>query len=192
MIKLIELPYKYNALEPYIDATTVELHHSKHHQWYVNKLNELIQNTNFENSSLEDIVKNSNGAIFNNAGQVLNHNIYRNILTPWNKKTPEWIILEKINNKRGSFESFKTEFIQKWLTNFGSGRTWLATNQMEELEIINTSNAENPITQGMKALLGIDVREHSYYIKYQNRRNEYLQNILEIINWEQVEKNFVN
>lgn len=192
MIELMKLPYEYNALEPYIDAITVELHHSKHHQWYVNKLNELIQNTDFENSSLEEIVENSNGVIFNNAGQVLNHNIYRNILTPWNKKEPNWIILEKINKKRGSFENFKNEFIQKWLTNFGSGRTWLAKNQMDELEIVNTSNAENPITQGMTPLLGIDVREHSYYIKYQNRRNEYLQNILEIINWEQVEKNFAN
>lgn len=192
MIELMKLPYEYNDLEPYIDATTVELHHSKHHQWYVNKLNELIQNTDFENASLEQIVKNSNGVIFNNAWQVLNHNIYRNILTPERWKTPQWKVIEKINTKRGSLENFKNEFIQKGLTNFGSWRTWLIKDQKNELEIVNTSNAGNPITENMTPLLGIDIREHSYYIKYQNRRNEYLKNILEIINWDQVEKNFVS
>lgn len=190
MITLEKLPYEFSTLEPYIDAETVELHYSKHHQWYATKLNDLINGTEFENLDLETIIKKTGKwSIFNNAAQVRNHTIYwNNLQAAKENNNPNGSLWEAINKQRGSFDAFKQEFINSALWNFGSWRTWLVKVPSGSLEIVNTSNANNPLTltdihgNNHKTLLGIDIREHSYYLKYQNRRAEYLNNIRNIIN----------
>lgn len=188
MIILEKLPYDFAALEPVIDAKTVEIHYTKHHQWYVNKLNELIAWTDFENMSLENIVKKSEWIMFNNAAQTWNHTFYRNGLKTYEENNlPIWIVLDKINEKRGSFDVFKAEFEKSAIGNFGSGWTWLVRDANGSLWILNTSNAQTPITQWIIPIFVIDVWEHAYYLKYQNRRAEYLNNF-----WNLVNRNFVN
>lgn len=188
MIILEKLPYDFTALEPVIDAKTVEIHYTKHHQWYVNKLNELIAGTDFENMSLENIVKKSEWIMFNNAAQTWNHTFYRNGLKAYEENNlPIWIILDKINEKRGNFDVFKAEFEKSAIGNFGSGWTWLVRDANGSLWILNTSNAQTPITQWIIPIFVIDVWEHAYYLKYQNRRAEYLNNF-----WNLVNRNFVN
>lgn len=187
MINLPKLNYEMNALEPYIDAKTVETHYTKHHQWYVNKLNGLIEGTEFENMLLEDIIMKSSGWIFNNAAQVWNHTFY------WNWLVPKWSIIgweiaKAIDQKRWSFENFKNEFSNSAVWNFGSGWTWLVKNKNWELEILNTSNAATPLTDWLVALLTVDIWEHAYYLKYQNRRPEYLENRWNLVNWNKVEE----
>ena len=198
MITLKTLAYDFNALEPFIDAKTVEIHHTKHHQWYVDKLNWLIAGTEFENMNLENIIINSNGAIFNNAAQVWNHTFYREGMN-WQAENEKWDftyrqakVKDQIEKKRGSFENFKTEFTNNAIWNFGSGWTWLVKDGNGELSIVNTSNAENPMTNGLIPLLTVDVWEHAYYLKYQNRRAEYLENWRSLVNWEKVEKLYKN
>ena len=187
MIELAPLPYTTNALEPIIDTQTVELHYGKHHQWYVNKLNELIAGTAHEGKLLEEIVTSSEWPIFNNAAQIRNHTFYRNGLqSPSENNLPTWVILNTINNTRESFEKFQAAMITSAVGNFGSGRTWLVKNTDWTLEIMNTSNAGCPITTNKKALLTIDVREHAYYLNYQNRRIEYVTNIWKCINRDKV------
>jgi len=190
MINLEKLNFEFNWLEPYIDAKTVETHYTKHHQWYVNKVNLLIEWTEFENMELEDVIMKSSGEIFNNTAQVWNHTFYWNWLDLNTSKFPTWNISESINTKRWSFENFKTEFTNSAVWNFGSWRTWLVKNKNNELEIINTSNAATPMTDWLTALLTVDVREHAYYLKYQNRRPEYLENWFNLINWDRVEELF--
>ena len=187
MINLEKLNFEFNWLEPYIDAKTVETHYTKHHQWYANKLNGFIKWTEFENMELEDIIMKSTWWIFNNAAQVWNHTFYWNWLNINSSKMPEWSIAEAINTKRWNFEKFKTEFTNSAVWNFGSGRTRLVKNANGELEIVNTSNAATPMTDWLTALLTVDVREHAYYLKYQNRRPEYLENFFNIVNWTKVE-----
>lgn len=185
MIELKKLPYEMNALEPYIDAKTVEFHYTKHHQWYVNKLNWLIAWTEFENLSLEEIVLKSTWAIFNNAAQVWNHTFYRD----WMKagwSTISGDILGKIESKFWSFDAFKSLFSEFALSNFGSWWTRLVKNQSWELEIINTSNADSPLTKWLIPLLTIDIREHAYYLKYQNLRADYVNNRWNLINRDRV------
>lgn len=202
MITLPQLPFEKTGLMPIIDEKTIDLHYGKHHQWYVNKLNELIQGTPFENADLETIISSAEaGPIFNNAAQIRNHTFYRNSLRPVqeNNSPSQWF-LELLKNKRESFDNFKQEFINKAAGNFGSGWTWLVKTSNNELEIINTSNAGTPLKQetviGNKdgityiPLLTIDVWEHAYYLDYQNRRPEYLTNIRSIINRDFVERNF--
>lgn len=187
-MELNKLPYSFDALEPFIDSKTVEIHYTKHHQWYLDKLNWLILWSEFENMDLEQIIMKSKWAIFNNASQVWNHTFYWNWLTPnssWINNTTK--IKEIINNKRWSFENFKSEFNNSAISNFGSGWTWLIKNQNWELDIINTSNANNPITEWLIPLLTVDVWEHAYYLKYQNKRAEYLENWWNLVNWENVE-----
>ncbi len=189
MITLTKLPYDFNALEPFIDAKTVEIHHTKHHQWYVDKLNWLIAGTEFENMSLEEIVMKSSGPIFNNAAQVWNHTFYWEGLTSsekWRVNSEE--IWKAIDDKRWSFENFKVEFTNSAIWNFGSGWTWLVKDSSGELKIVNTSNAANPMVDWLTPLLTVDVREHAYYLKYQNRRPEYLENWWNLVNWEKVEE----
>jgi len=189
MITLKKLPYEFNALESFIDARTVEIHYTKHHQWYADKLNSLIEWTEFESMDLEEIIMKSGGPIFNNAAQVWNHTFYWEWFIPNSK----WIdgnteISSAINNKRWSFENFKTEFTNSAIWNFGSGWTWLVKNSNGELSIVNTSNAANPMTDGLIPLLTVDVWEHAYYLKYQNRRTEYLENWWNLVNWNKVEE----
>lgn len=190
MIDLPKLNYPLNALEPYIDEKTVETHYTKHHQWYVNKLNDLIKWTEFEDMKLEDIIMKASGPIFNNAAQVWNHTFYWNWLIP-NWSDIGWKIVKAIDEKRGNLEKFKTEFANSAVGNFGSGWTWLVKDNNWELKIINTSNAANPIIDWFTPLLTVDVWEHAYYLKYQNRRPEYLENRWNLIDWNRVEKLYI-
>ena len=170
-----------NSLEPYIDSRTVEFHYTKHHQWYVDKLNWLVKWTEFENMDLEQVVLKSNWPIFNNAAQIRNHTFYWDGLIPW-WTVPSWDILAKIESKFWSFDVFKENFTNSAVSNFGSGRTRLVKNQNWEIEIINTSNADCPITKWLIPLLTVDVWEHAYYLNYQNRRIEYVNNRWNIVN----------
>lgn len=188
MFSLPQLPYALDALEPVLDKETLEYHYGKHHQAYIDKLNTLILGTEFENKSLEEIVQTApSGAIYNNAAQALNHQMYWNqFQAPKENNKAEGELLNTITNKRGSFEQFQTEFENNAINNFGSGRTRLVKNKEGELEIINTSNAGNPLSQGETPLLGIDIREHSYYIWYRNRRADYVKACWKIINWKYI------
>ncbi len=185
---LPQLPYAKNALEPIISAETVEFHYEKHHAGYVNNLNNLIKNTEFEDMELEDVIRSSIGAIFNNAAQVYNHTFYWNCLTP-DKTSPSDKLAAMIDASFGSFENFKSDFIKSAVSNFGSGWTWLVRETDGMLKIINTQNAGTPITVGQVPLLTIDVWEHAYYIDYRNGRQKYLDEIFKIINWNFVSSN---
>lgn len=183
MITLSLLPYDFTTLEPVIDTKTVEIHYTKHHQGYVNKLNELIAGTLFEEKPLEEIIKTSEWPIFNNAAQVWNHTFYWNGLTsPTDNNEPRWVLYDAIIAKRGTFLEFQDTMTASSVGNFGSGWTWLVKKPDWSLDIVNTSNAWCPITTDKKPLLTIDVREHAYYLQYQNRRIEYITNIRKCIN----------
>ena len=187
--ELPDLPYPKNALEPTISQETLEFHHDKHHQTYVTNLNNLIPGTEFENASLEEIVKGSSGGIFNNAAQVWNHTFYWNCLTPSGESTPSGELGAAIDKAFGSFDAFKKAFSTSAATNFGSGWTWLVKNSDGSVEIVNTSNAGNPMTDGKTPLLTIDVWEHAYYIDYRNARPKYLEEIWKLVNWNFVAAN---
>ena len=183
--KLINLPYSYDALEPFMSRETLEFHHDKHHQTYVNKLNELITDTTYESMDLEEVIKNSDGAIFNNAAQVYNHDIFFLGLSKEETKiSPE--LSQLIIDTFGSIEQFKTEFISKGTTHFGSGWVWLVIDDANTLSIEATSNAQTPLTNGKYPLMVVDVWEHAYYIDYKNLRPQYLENWWSIINWKYV------
>ena len=187
MFKLSPLPYDFNALEPVIDAKTVEIHYTKHHQGYVNKLDELVMGTPFENKSLEEIIKTSDWPIFNNAAQTRNHTFYRNgLTTPRENREPRWALYDAIIATWNTFENFQENMTASAVWNFWSGWTWLVKNTDGTLEIINTSNAWCPLTSDKKPLLTIDIREHAYYLHYQNRRIEYVTNIWKCINRDKV------
>lgn len=184
--ELVKLPYAAEALEPVIGRQTIEFHHGKHLQAYVNNLNTLIQGTQFEAASLETIVKESDGALFNNAGQVLNHNLYFTQFSPNGGGKPGGKLAEAINNTWGSFENFQKEFETAGVGLFGSGWVWLAKDNDGKLTITKEVNGGNPVTKGLIPLLGFDVWEHSYYLDYQNRRADHLSALWKIIDWEVV------
>ncbi len=185
--ELPKLPYAVNALEPYISEKTLEFHYGKHHQAYVDKLNGLIPGTEFENASLEDIVKKSEGGIFNNGAQVWNHTFYWESLGPDCGGEPSGKLAELINESFGSFDEFKEKFSNAAVTLFGSGWAWLVLNNDGKLEIIQESNAGNPLRQGKKPLLTCDVWEHAYYIDKKNKRPDYIQDFWKLVNWKAVE-----
>lgn len=187
--KLPELPYPKDALQPHISAETLDYHYSKHHNAYVTNLNNLIKGTQFENMTLEEIIMKSETGIFNNAAQVYNHTFYWNCLAPNGGGAATGKIAEMINKKWGSFDKFKEEFTKAATTNFGSAWTWLVLNKQGDLEIYNTSNAQTPMTAGLKALLTIDVWEHAYYIDYRNARPNYINAFWNLVNWNFVNKN---
>ncbi|WBF65809.1 MAG: superoxide dismutase [Fe] [Candidatus Kinetoplastibacterium crithidii] len=187
---LPDLPYKIDSLSPYISKETIEFHYGKHHQTYINNLNSLIQNTEFQEMSLEEVIKKSSGAIFNNAAQVWNHNFYWNSICPDSTVKPLGGLAEAINQKWGGFESFKVEFNKQAASNFGSGWTWLVKKENGALEILNTSNAGTTVNSNDKAIITCDVWEHAYYIDYRNARVKYLENYWSIVNWKFAEKNF--
>lgn len=189
--ELIELPYPKNGLEPYISAETLEYHYGKHHRTYVNNLNNLIVDTEFENMSLEDIVKNASGGIFNNAAQDWNHSFYWQCLQPNGGGEPSGTLSVAINRHFGSFAQFKDEFTKTAVSTFGSGWAWLVQDDAGNLLIMNTSNADNPLTQSKKPLLTCDVWEHAYYIDYRNARPKYLDAFWNLVNWDFVAKNLV-
>ncbi len=186
----VALPYETNALEPVISKQTVELHYGKHHQAYVDNLNKLVVGTEFENADLETVVKESDGAIFNNAGQILNHNLYFTSFKKDGGGEPTGKLAEAITEQFGSFDKFKEEFNAAGGAVFGSGWVWLAKDDSGKLSIEKESNAGNPITKGLTPILGFDVWEHSYYLDYQNRRADHLKEIWKIINWEVVSNRY--
>lgn len=186
---LPELPYAKNALEPHISAETLEYHYGKHHQAYVNNLNNLIPGTEFENMTLEEIVMKSSGGIFNNAAQVWNHTFYWHCLSPNGGGEPAGALRDAIDKTFGSFEEFKKKFTQTAITTFGSGWAWLVRNKDGSLAIVSTGNAATPMTAGQKALLTCDVWEHAYYIDYRNARPSYVDHFWNLVNWDFVAKN---
>lgn len=188
--ELPPLPYSMNALEPYISQETIEYHYGKHHQTYVNNLNNLIAGTEFEKLNLEEIIKKSSGGIFNNAAQVWNHTFYWYVLSPKGGNEPKGELAKAINEYFGSFSNFKETFTKSAVTLFGSGWTWLVKNSNGALEIINTSNAGNPLTEDKIPLLTCDVWEHAYYIDVRNARAKYVENFWHLVNWDFVAENF--
>ncbi len=192
MFKLIDLPYALNALEPVISARTLEFHHGKHLQTYVDNLNKLIDGTPYEAMSLEEIVAKSSGALFNNAGQVLNHNLYFGQFTsnPHPGLDPGSPLGKQIVKQWGSVEAFKTGFEAMGVSLFGSGWVWLQANASGELSIAQYANADNPVAHGLKPILTFDVWEHAYYLDYQNKRAAHLNALWGIVNWEEIEKRF--
>lgn len=188
-IELPALPYAIDALAPHISQETLEYHHGKHHATYVTKLNAAIPGTEFENMTLEDIIKKSSGPVFNNAAQIWNHTFYWNCLSPNGGGEPTGAVAEAINKAFGSFAEFQKQFDDKAVNNFGSSWTWLVKNADGSLEIVNTSNAGTPMTSGQTALLTVDLWEHAYYIDYRNARPAYLNAFWKLVNWDFVAEN---
>lgn len=186
--KLPELPYSLEALNPHISKQTLEFHHGKHHLNYVNTLNKLIPGTRFENASLEDMIREADGAIFNNAAQVWNHTFYFDSFSPKPKVMPEGGLLEALNRDFGSFDKFLEEFGKNALGLFGSGWAWLVCDATGKLSILPLSNAGNPLREGLTPLIACDVWEHAYYLDCQNRRADYIKNFWELLDWAYVEK----
>jgi superoxide dismutase, Fe-Mn family len=188
--ELPPLPFAEKALGPHISAETLQYHYGKHHKAYVDKLNSLLPGSGFEGKSLEEIVKTSSGAVFNNAGQIWNHNFYWNCLAPGGGK-PGGELAKAIDRAFGSFDKFREKFNNDAVANFGSGWTWLVRRGDGSVAIVNTGNANTPLTEaGSTPLLTVDVWEHAYYIDYRNQRPKYLEAIWNVINWKFVEGNF--
>ncbi len=192
MHTLLDLPYPINALEPVISARTLEFHHGKHLQGYVDNLNKLIAGTEYEDLSLEDIVRQANGAVFNNAGQILNHNLYFTQFAPKpSSPAPTGKLLKQIEKQWGSLDAFKQEFVAKGVGLFGSGWVWLQADASGALSIAQYPGADNPVVHGLKPLLTFDVWEHAYYLDYQNRRAAYLKELWGIVDWRVVEERYL-
>lgn len=188
--ELPELPYAKNALAPHMSEETLEYHYGKHHKTYVDKLNGLVPGTEFEGKSLEEIIKNASGGVFNNAAQVWNHTFFWNCLSPNGGGNPTGAVADAINAAFGSFDKFQEEFNNAAVSNFGSGWTWLVKKEDGSVAIMNTSNAANPLTEkGATPLLTVDVWEHAYYIDYRNSRPNYLNGFWQLVNWDFVNKN---
>ena len=189
--QLPELPYAKNALEPHISAETLDYHHGKHHNTYVTKLNGLIEGTELETKSLEEIVKTSTGGVFNNAAQIWNHTFYWHCLSPNGGGEPTGALADAIISTFGSFEAFKAKFTESAINNFGSSWTWLVKKEDGTLDIINTSNAATPLTQEkVTPILTVDLWEHAYYIDYRNLRPDYMKGFWALVNWKFVANNF--
>ena len=187
MFELPKLPYPKNALSPVISEETIEYHYGKHHQAYVTNLNNLLKTDEckaFVGKSLEEIILSSKGGVFNNAAQIWNHTFYWHCLTPNAKARPEGLLLQAIEKKFGSFEMFKEAFSKTAVTTFGSGWAWLVKTKSGELELISSSNAGCPLTEGQIPLLTCDVWEHAYYVDYRNARPKYVDEFWRIVNWD--------
>ncbi len=190
-IELPALPYARDALAPTISEETIDYHYGKHHQAYVTNLNKMIDGTDHANASLEDIIRNSEGGVFNNAAQVWNHTFYWNSLSPNGGGAPSGALADAIDSAFGSFDEFKDKFTASAVGNFGSGWTWLVKNADGSLAIVNTSNADTPITDAnVTPLLTVDVWEHAYYVDYRNARPAYLEKFWTLVNWSFAEANF--
>ncbi|SHK91031.1 superoxide dismutase [Rhodothermus profundi] len=188
------LPYAYDALEPYIDARTMEIHYTKHHQGYVDKLNKALEgHPELQNKSIEDLLRGINEipeairtAVRNNGGGHANHSLFWTIMKPNGGGEPTGELAEAIRSTFGSFEAFKEKFSAEAAGRFGSGWAWLVVDENGKLQVYSTPNQDSPYMQGHTPILGLDVWEHAYYLKYQNRRAEYIQNWWNVVNWEQV------
>ncbi len=186
--RLPELPYPKNALAPHISAETLEFHYGKHHQTYVDNLNKLVAGSPLADKSLEELIKTTDGGIFNNAAQVWNHTFYWYCLSPKGGGEPKGKLGDGIKQAFGSFPTFKEKFTEAALTQFGSGWAWLVKKPDGSLALEKTANAGNPMTSGLKPLLTCDVWEHAYYIDYRNARAKYVEAFWSLVNWEFVEK----
>ncbi len=188
--ELPALPYAEDALEPHISRETLAFHYGKHHKTYVDKLNGLVEGTELTGKSLEEIVKTSEGGVFNNAAQIWNHTFYWNCLNPNGGGAVTGAIAEAIDAAFGSFDAFKEQFTNSAINNFGSSWTWLVKNADGALAIVNTSNAGTPLTEdGVTPLLTVDLWEHAYYIDYRNARPKYMDAFWALVNWEFVNAN---
>ncbi len=183
MFTLIPLPYALEALEPVISAQTLSYHHGKHLQTYIDNLNKLLPASGLEELPLEKIVAQSSGALFNNAGQVLNHNLYFTQFCKGGSQLPEGALKTQLLKQWGSFDAFKAEFEAKGVGLFGSGWVWLQADEAGELSIAQYPNADNPVVHGFRPILTFDVWEHSYYLDYQNRRAAHLAALWQIVDW---------
>ena len=192
MFSLVPLPYSADALEPVISARTLSFHHGKHLQAYVDNLNKLIDSTPFEAMDLEDIVRQADGAVFNNAGQILNHNLYFGQFRPAAAvmPAPTGHLMTQIEKQWGTLEAFKQEFVAKGISLFGSGWVWLSADNNGYLYITQEPGANNPVARGLRPLLTFDVWEHAYYLDYQNRRAAHLETLWGIVDWSVVEERF--
>jgi superoxide dismutase, Fe-Mn family len=186
---LPELPYAMDALEPHISRETLEYHYGKHHRTYVDKLNGLIEDTELANASLEDTIRGSSGGVFNNAAQVWNHTFYWHCMAPTGGGKPSGDLARAIDGAFGSFDEFHKQFSDKAATLFGSGWTWLVKQPDGKLAIVQTGNADTPLTGKATPLLTCDVWEHAYYIDYRNARPKYLEAFWKVVNWDFVAKN---
>ncbi len=191
--ELPRLPYAYDALEPHIDARTMEIHHTKHHNGYTSKLNDAIKGTKLADSSIESLLKGldmSNSAVRNNGGGFYNHSLYWEIMSPKGGGVPKGALADAIKDAFGSFEGFKDKFSTAAATRFGSGWAWLCVHKGGRLEICSTPNQDNPLMPetgcGGQPILGLDVWEHAYYLNYQNRRPDYISAFFNVINWDKV------
>jgi Fe-Mn family superoxide dismutase len=195
--KLSDLPYAFDALEPHIDATTMEIHHDRHHAAYTNNLNGAVEGTPSENSSIEDIlasISTQPAAVRNNGGGFYNHNLFWEGMSPTGGGEPTGALAEAIDTKFGSFENFKKEFSKAAATRFGSGWAWLCTHKGGTVSVCSTANQDNPLMDVSDCegtpILGLDVWEHAYYLKYQNKRPDYVAAFFNVINWEKVSEKF--
>lgn len=197
--ELPKLPYDYDALEPHIDARTMEIHHTKHHNTYVTKANQALQDTEFIEKPIEQVLRQINDvpsnirqAVINNGGGHANHTFFWKVMSPDGGGEPVGDSAQAINKKFGSFDAFKEEFTNAALGRFGSGWAWCCVNDSGDLEVFSTKNQDSPLMEGLTPVLGLDVWEHAYYLKYQNRRPDYIQAFWNIVNWDQVEQNYKN
>ena len=195
--ELPQLNYAYDALEPHIDARTMEIHHSKHHNGYTNNLNTAIAGTDLETKSIETILGGldmSNKALRNNGGGFYNHSLFWNVMNPEGKEALSGELKDAILSAYGTFEDFKSAFSKAAATQFGSGWAWLCVHKGGEVEVCSTPNQDNPLMPGVSCsgtpILGLDVWEHAYYLNYQNRRPDYIEAFFSVINWTEVEKRF--
>ena len=195
--ELPQLPYAYDALEPHIDARTMEIHHSKHHNAYTTNLNAAIAGTDLEGLTIENILINldmTNAAVRNNGGGFYNHNLFWRVMSPNGGGLPTGELLEAIERDFKSFDEFKAQFAKAGATRFGSGWAWLCVHKGGKLEVCSTANQDNPLMPGAEVagtpILGIDVWEHAYYLKYQNKRDDYLKAFNNVLDWKQVEDNY--
>ena len=192
------LTYQYDALEPHIDAKTMEIHHTLHHQTYVNKANEALADTEFNNESDEWLLKNIHtlptplqNAVRDHVGGHHNHSLFWQVMSPQGGLLHTGKLADAINNTFGSFETFQSEFVQAALTRFGSGWAWLVVDQNGELKVTSSANQDSPLMDNLTPILGLDVWEHAYYLKYQNRRPEYINAFFNVINWQEVERRYL-
>ncbi|WCE08556.1 superoxide dismutase [Pseudomonas sp. JBR1] len=194
---LPQLPYAYDALEPHVDAQTMEIHHTKHHQTYINNLNAALEGTEFANLSAEEVVRqldklpqDKRGAVQNNGGGHANHSLFWTVMAPNAGSKPEGALAEAIESQLGGFDAFKEAFTKAALTRFGSGWAWLSVTPEKKLVVESTGNQDSPLMTGNTPILGLDVWEHAYYLRYQNRRPEYIGAFFNVINWPEVSRRY--
>ncbi|MFY9483060.1 MAG: superoxide dismutase [Tissierellaceae bacterium] len=197
--KLPELDYAYDALEPHIDRATMEIHHTRHHQAYIDNLNKALEGyKEYQDMNIWELIKELNNlpeeirtAVRNNGGGHLNHKMFWKLMSPDGGGKPLGEVAKKIDEDLGGFDKFKEEFKKAALGRFGSGWAWLVVNEEGKFEIMSTANQDNPISEGKKPLLGIDVWEHAYYLKYQNKRADYIDSWFNVVDWKKVEEKYI-